>query len=165
MLQMKEWFRQLAHRERILVSTAAFLTGVLLIVTLGVRPIIKNTTQGHERVADKRELLSEIDRVAERVGPQTGSNRQASGAGDQSLVVIVDRTTRSSGLAPYLKRNQPDGTDSIRLRFEDVPFDVVIEWLAEIRLQYGLVTLAANIDTSGSAGRINCNLTLTRGGG
>ena len=163
-LKIKEWFRQLAPREQLLVGVATALAIFTLIVTLGVRPIVSNTTRGHERVADKRQLLSELERVAERIGPQTGTGQAAPGAGNQSLVVIVDRTTRSSGLAPYLKRNQPDGAASIRLRFENAPFDAVIEWLGIIKNQHGLQTTAANIDTTSAAGRINCNLTLSRGG-
>ena len=162
---MKEWFYKLAPRERLLVSIAAVLAGITLIVMLGIRPIISNAAKGHERVSDKRELLFEIERVAKRIGPQNGSGKGAPGVDNQSLVVIVDRTTRSHGLAPYLKRNQPDGSSSIRLRFEDAPFDAVIEWLGIIKNQHGLITTAANIDKSGVAGRINCNLTLSRGGG
>lgn len=161
---MKEWFRKLAPREQMLVSVAAILAAITLIVTLGVRPIISGSIKGQERVADKLELLSEIERVAERIGPQTGSSPGAAGGGNQSLVVIVDSTTRSNGLAPYLKRNQPDGANSIRLRFEAVPFDAVIEWLGIMKNQYGLLATAANIDKSGAPGRINCNLTLSRGG-
>ncbi len=162
---MKEWFYKLAPRERLLVGTAAVLTGILLIVTLGIRPMISQTTRSHERIEDKRKLLSELERVAERIGPQTGSNRGTTGAAIQSLVVIVDRTTRGSGLAPYLKRNQPDGTNSIRLRFENAPFDATIEWLGGIKNRYGLIVSAANIEAAATTGRVNCNLTLTRGGG
>lgn len=162
---MKEWFQKLAPRERLLVSVAAVLAGITLIVTLGIRPIVSNTIRSHERVADKRELLFELERVAERIGPQTGAGLVAPGAGNQSLVVIVDRTTRGNALAPYLKRNQPDGANSIRLRFEDAPFDAVIEWLGVVQNQHGLLTMAANIDTASATGRVNCNLTLSRGGG
>ena len=161
---MKVWFRKLAPREQMLVSIAAILAAITLIVTLGVRPIISNSVKGQERVADKRELLSEIERVAARIGPQTGSSRGAPASENQSLVVIVDSTTRGNGLAPYLKRNQPDGANSIRLRFEGVPFNAVIAWLGIMKDQYGLLTTAANIDKSGAPGRINCNLTLSRGG-
>jgi len=162
---VREWFYKLAPRERLLVGTAAVLTGILLIVTLGIRPIVSKTTRGHEHIEDKRKLLSEVERVAERIGPQTGSNRGTPGIAGQSLVVIVDRTTRSSGLAPYLKRNQPDGANSIRLRFENAPFDATIEWLSSIKSGYGLIVSAANIEAANTTGRVNCNLTLTRGGG
>ena len=162
---MQAWFYQLAARERLFISIAGVLGVLLLIVTLAIRPIVNNTTRGHERIAERRDLLSELDQVAARIGPQTGSGQTTSGSRNQSLVVIIDRTTRDTGLAPYLKRNQPDGTSSIRLRLENAPFDIIIEWLGAIKNQHGLVITSANIDKASENGRINCNLTLTRDGG
>ncbi len=162
---MQAWFQQLAPRERLFVSIAAALVLLLLVVTLGVRPIVSNTIQGQKRVVDRMDLLSEIERVAARIGPQSGSAPSARGVGNQSLVVVIDRTTRETGLAPYLKRNQPDGATSIRLRFENAPFDALVEWLGDVKSQQGLVVTSASIDKTAQTGRINSNLTLSRGGG
>jgi len=163
-MTMKQWFNQLESREQILVTVAGILGIFTLIITLGVRPIINSTTTGYERIEEKRQLLSELERVAERIGPQNTRGQASSGTGNQSLVVVVDRTTRDHGLAPYLKRNQPDGTSSIRLRLENAPFDAVIEWLGVVRDQHGLRITSANIDKASETGRINCNLTLSRDG-
>ncbi len=160
---MREWFEQLAPRERLLVSIGGGLTIVLLAVTLGIRPIMNKTSRGHELIDDKQSLLNEISRLAVRVGPQGGVQTENL-VNAQSLVVLVDRTTRERGLASSLKRNQPEGTSSIRLRFENASFDTLMEWLSELQNQYGLSTTAANIDMSSVAGRVNCNLTLERTG-
>lgn len=161
---MKAWFDQLDARERLLVSVAALLALFALIVMLGIRPIVKQTTRGEMRVSQKQLLLSEVERLAERLGPQSGGTVVAATGDGQSLVVVVDRTTRANGLAPYLKRNQPDGANAIRLRLENAPFDVIIEWLGLLGASYGLTATSVNIDTAGASGRINCNLTLSRGG-
>lgn len=162
---MKTWFDQLDARERLLVSIAALLAVFALIVVLGIRPIMQQTARGEARVSQKQQLLSELERLAERLGPQTGGAEiAAADGGEQSLVVVIDRTTRANGLAPYLKRNQPDGANAIRLRLENAPFDVIVEWLGLLSARYGLTATSANIDTAGAAGRINCNLTLSRGG-
>lgn len=162
---MKDWFNALAPRERLLVAVAGGLLMFTLIITLAVRPIISGATKGQERVETKRELLSDLERVAERVGPQRGSAGIVVGNDSQSLVVVVDRTTRGNGLAPYLKRNQPDGASSIRLRFENAPFDTIVTWLGQLKAQHGLTATSANIDSANSAGRVNCNLTLARSAG
>ena len=162
--QVKEWFRQLAPRERVLVTIAGGLVIVTLIVTLGIRPIVNQTSRGQERVDDKQRLLTEITEIAQRLGPQTGGRQTATGQNLQSMVVLVDRTTRETGLAAYLKRNQPDGASSIRLRFENAPFDILMDWLVLVEIQYGMSTTSANIDRSAAPGRVNCNLTLDRAG-
>ena len=135
-----------------------------LIISLGIRPIINQSKRGHEMVVDKRELLTELRQVASRIGPPRSGGQAAAGGANQSLVLVVDRTTRSSGLAQFLKRNQPDGTASIRLRFENAPFDTLVTWLGDLQNQHGMSVTTANIDTSQQAGRVNCNLTLTRAG-
>ena len=164
-IAMKEWFQKLNPRERLLVSIAGVVAGIAAIMILAIRPIVNTASKGQERVAEQHELLSEIERVAETIGPQAGAGLLTPGVVNQSLVVIVDRTTRQNCLAAYLKRNQPDGSNSIRLRFENAPFDNVIGWLDDLNNRYGLTTMAANIDTVSSKGRVNCNLTLSRSGG
>jgi general secretion pathway protein M len=77
--------------------------------------------------------------------------------------VIIDKTTRQSTLAAYLKTNQPEGDAEVRLRFEDAPFDLLVTWLGEIGQQHGMVTVSANFDAT-SPGRVNCSLILSRGG-
>ena len=161
---MKEWFEQLERRERLLVSIAGALGVFALIVMLGVRPIMNQSKRGHERVADKRELLAELTEVAARLGPQRGAAPTNVSSTSQSLVLVIDQSTRSAGLAQYLKRNQPDGTSSIRLRFENAPFDTLVAWLQGLQNQHGISVTTANIDTAAASGRVNCNLTLGRDG-
>lgn len=161
---MKEWFEQLALRERLLISIAGGLVILLLVVTLGIRPIMNKASRSYELIDDKQSLLNDISRLASRIGPQTGSRQDTHLVDAQSLVVLVDRATRERGLAGNLTRNQPDGTSSIRLRFENASFDTLMEWLTQLQNQYGLSTTAANIDMSSGPGRVNCNLTLERTG-
>jgi len=161
---MKEWFEQLEQRERLLVAMAGVLVSIALVVLLIIRPISSQTSRGLERVADKRALLTELEQVAERIGPQGGGISPLTGANTDSLVVVVDQTTRNAGLATYLKRNQPDGANSIRLRFENAPFDSIVEWLAELQVNFSMSATSANIDMAADPGRVNCNFTLARAG-
>ncbi len=161
---LRNWFEQLAPRERVMVSAAAVLLVFALIYLAGLRPLLISAERNATAVADQQELLADLTQVAARRGPQRGGAASAAG-GDQSLVLVVDRTTRDKGLSAYLKRNQPDGTDAIRLRFEDAPFDNLLSWLVEMQSTYGVGAISANIDTSRSPGRVNCNLVLSRAAG
>jgi len=158
---MKDWFQQLAPRERLLIGAATILTLVAMIMLLGIRPMLAARALAEKNVADKQQLLTDLEGVASRFGPVSGTPTSAPGAG-QSLVVLVDRTTRSHGLGAFLKRNQPDGDTRIRLRFENAPFDSMIGWLEELQAKYALTAESASIDTGREAGRVNCNLVLAR---
>lgn len=161
---MKAWFEGLEERERLLVAVAGVMVIIAVLVLGIIRPIAGQTSRGHERVADKRELLTELEQVAQRIGPQRGGMTPGNAVNTDSLVVVVDQTTRNAGLAAYLKRNQPDGATSIRLRFENAPFDTIVEWLAELEAEYNLSATSANIDMASDTGRVNCNFTLARVG-
>lgn len=161
--RLREWFEALEPRERALVSLAAALLVVVIIYLAGLKPLLDQTARSAAQVADQQQLLDELSQLAARRGPQQGAAADVQGS-DQSLVLVVDRSTRSQGLAAYLKRNQPDGADSIRLRFEDAPFDNLLGWLVELESRYGIAAVAANIDRSPASGRVNCNLVLSRMG-
>lgn len=161
---LRNWFEQLAPRERVMVSAAGALMLFAIVYLAGFRPLSISTERNAAMVADQQELLEELTQLAARRGPQRGAVT-GTGGGDQSLVLVVDRTTRDKGLGAYLKRNQPDGADAIRLRFEDAPFDNLLSWLVEMQSTYGVGAISANIDTSRSPGRVNCNLVLSRAAG
>jgi len=161
---MNEWFQQLAPRERLLVLLAAALAAVALVVMLGIRPVMVRKDSTRARIHDQQALLEQLNRIAESGGPGPAAPIGGQSGGRQSLVVLVDRTTRNHGLGPFLKRNQPDGIDKIRLRFENAPFDTLVEWLAALHNQYRLVTLSASIDGGRDPGRVNCSLVLARAG-
>lgn len=161
---MRDWLQNLAPREQVLISIGGGLVIVFLIVMLGIQPVLSKVNRGRELISEKRALLTELSQVAQRIGPQSGGGQARTLAGGQSLVVVVDRTTRERGLAANLKRNQPDGDSSIRLRFENASFDTLMGWLDQLQNQYGLTITSANIDVAVGTGRVNCNLTLERTG-
>ncbi len=156
------WVNAMTPRERIMVSVAAVFVAAALVWLLLLNPLYTSKTKLSQRVVEKQTLLAELrQRAANRTtGPATGAVQGL----DQSIVVVIDRTSRLRGLNQYLKRNQPDGNNTVRLRFENAPFDDLVTWLAEIQTGYGLKASSASVDPSGPPGRINCSLVLERSG-
>ncbi len=163
MQTLRAWFFGLAPRERLLVSAAAVLLLAAAIVIGILRPLGERARRSEALVAEREALLAELDAVAARLGPQRGAAPDP--GGEQSLVLLIDRSLRSRGLGEFLVRNQPDGDRQIRLRLEAAPFDTVVEWLIELQTRHGLSVLSANIDKAAEPGRVSCNLVLSRGGG
>jgi general secretion pathway protein M len=144
---------------------AAAAVAVLAIVVAGiVRPVAGSRARATDAMTRDQQLLRDIEGVAGRFGPLLSRPAAGAVASADSLVVVVDRSTRERGLAPYLKRNQPEGPASIRLRLEAAPFDQLLEWLGELEAREGLRATAASFDPAGEPGRVNSNLVLARGG-
>lgn len=95
---LQQWFDKLAPRERWMVMAGAVFALVALIFALGIRPLYQARDAAAEQVADQRRLLADIEQVAQRFGPQSGPAAQVQGSGE-SVVVLVDRSTRSAGSA------------------------------------------------------------------
>ena len=164
-MDLLERWERLADREKWLVGLAGLLVPVALLVILVIRPLSAGAERTRSEIAARRTTLRQIEDVAARLGPQAGGAGPAIGANGQALVVIVDQTTRKHGLGPFLRRNEPDGASGIRLRFENAPFDPLVEWFIEVQQANGLNATAVSIDPGPEAGRVNCTVQLTRTSG
>jgi type II secretory pathway component PulM len=85
------------------------------------------------------------------------------GAGQESLVVLVDRTGRESGLGSSIRDQSPSGANGLRLRLEGASFDAMIAWLAVLQQRYGVSVSDATIDAAAAPGLVNASITLTHG--
>jgi type II secretory pathway component PulM len=158
---MTEWWAQLAPRERILVAVCGVFIVLALIWSLGIQPLYKGSAKLQEKVASKQSQLANLQELASQVSSTAGDSVSGASRTNESIVVVIDKTTRNSSLANYLKRNQPEGTNGVRLRFEGAPFDGLVQWLGELNKTYGMTMVSASFDDSGP-GRVNCSIVLTR---
>lgn len=161
--QLREWLDKLAPRERWLVLAAAAFAVFALVYVLALQPLYSARGRAAAKVEAQRSLLGDIEQVARRFGPQGAVSGPVPGNGE-SLVVLIDRSTRERGLGTYLKRNQPEGAAGVRLRLENAPFDDLTNWLAEVQSRHNLAAISASFDPSGEPGRVNSNLVLERAG-
>lgn len=160
---VRQWFEGRAPRERWMVTGGASFALLALIFALGIRPVFQARDAAASRLAEQRSLLTDIEQVARRFGPQAAAGAAPAGGGE-SVIVQIDRSTRERGLSSYLKRNQPEGNDGVRLRMENAPFDELLLWLSDVQSRQGLAAVSASFDPAGEPGRVNANLVLSPAG-
>jgi general secretion pathway protein M len=151
-------FESLSERERRIVQVGAVLAAVLLVVGV-LLPLDHSVAQVHERLAKKRNDLAWMQSVA----PELAASPQPPSAAGESLLVIVDRSARESGLAGSLAGSEPAGPGGLSLRLQKAPFDTLIAWLARLAQQNGIRVDSATIDSAGSPGLVNAALVLHTG--
>lgn len=159
MNELRNWLAGLAARERNLVYVAAGLLVIAIIYFAVVLPLTTSARQRAERVAQKTADLAWMQQVAPQVMAAAAAGGPANGG--ESLVVLVDRTGRESGLGNSIRDQSPTGEHSLQLRLEAAPFDVLVAWLANLNQQYGVRVDAATIGATGAPGLVNASLTLT----
>lgn len=159
---MKEWFAGLEPRERIMVSVAAGFI-VFAVYWFAVwQPLARGEADLQARIDSWQTSIAELAPLRGRLG--SGQSSAPVAGANQSLVVIVDNTLRARGLYGALQRSQPTTGNGIRVEFDNVAFDELVQWLGELGARYGLNVQNASFsqNSSNAAGRVNASLTLER---
>jgi type II secretory pathway component PulM len=148
----------LSPRERRVLLIGALALVAILIFGLLV-PLDRSVAHAEQRLAKKRSDLSWMQSVA----PQIALLPPAAAANGESLLVIVDRSARESGLASALSGSDPGGPGSLSVRLEKAPFDALVGWLARLAQQNGVTVDSAVIEKAGLPGLVNANIVLHTG--
>jgi len=78
----------------------------------------------------------------------------------ESLLALVDRSARAAGMSASLKRVEPEGKDKVRVWLEDVIFDVLIPWVADLQKSQGVTPESLVVDRQPTLGHVNARLVL-----
>ena len=157
--RFKAWWSALAERERrVLGGGAVVLAGVVLY--LGVwEPLAFARHKQQVDLAAARALAVQLETLAASAPRSAGPT---AGAG-QSLLAIIDQSSKASALTKPPSRLQPEGEDTVRIWLEDVPFDGLMRWLGDLQSRYGVRVDNADIERESGPGLVNARLTLMRG--
>jgi general secretion pathway protein M len=150
-------FDALAERERRMLSIGAVVVGLLLVLLL-VMPLERNVTKLAASVTRKQSDLAWMQSVAPvlaSAGPSVSVP-----ATQDSLVVVIDRAARESGLGQALTGSQPSGDGGLRVQLEKAPFNSVVAWLARLSEQNGVRVESASIDAASEPGLVNAGIVL-----
>jgi len=156
---VRAWFDNLEQRERLVLSIGAILASLIILWALVWTPLRGGAAELEGAVAEKQQLLAQLQRAQ---GLSGSAAPGPAGAPLQTLVVLVDQTHRAHGLAGTLQRNQPDGTDGIRVTFQAAGFDSLMEWLVALQRSYGIAVESADFDGTRQVGVVSATLVLRR---
>lgn len=156
---MKEWFLSREPRERLLLVAGGAVALLIIFWRVAWLPVSRGAAELRDSVAHKSALLVDVERAA-AVAPAAASGARQ-GATD-SMVVLVDKTSRAHGLAGAFTRTRPDGADGISVSFQDVPFDALLDWLVALKASYGVAVESATFASSRGPGLVSGQVLLRR---
>lgn len=151
-----QYYARLSEREQRLVRLGAVAAGVLLILAV-LLPLQRHVTAVQQRVEQKRDDLVWLRSMAPQLAGLAMSTPPAL---NESLVVVVDRSTRQAGLQKGLVGSQPSGDGGLSVRFEQTSFDSLVAWLSQLRESYGIRVDTATVEAGNAAGLVNASLVL-----
>jgi type II secretory pathway component PulM len=148
----------LSPRERRLLLVGAVAAALILIFGM-LLPLDRSVAHAQQRLAKKRADLTWMQSVAAQIALLP----PAAAVNGESLLVVVDRSARESGLASALSGSEPGGAGSLSVRLEKAPFDVMVGWLTRLAQQNGVAVDSAVIEKTGAPGLVNANIVLHSG--
>jgi len=158
---MKQWWRGLLLRERVLVSAAALVVLLLLLHSLLWEPWQLSGRNLKEQIEQTREDLAWMQQAVTRLPPDVARAPVTGGQGN--LVTRMNRLIGQAQLRSEMKQMKPSGDHEVRLRFEKAAFTRLLKLLKEVERQ-GLLIRELRILPADAPGRVNATLTLRDGG-
>jgi len=158
---MKDWFNNLDTRERVFLITGAAALSVFFIYLVIWQPLSNKVADLDSTVGEQRDTIQwMLDSAGEVRALQGIGSAQKTGLQGRSLLAVVDNSARGAGLAPALKRVEPDGSDAVRVWLEKASFDKLITWIAGLSRTRGVTVRAITIEREDTNGLVNSRVTL-----
>jgi type II secretory pathway component PulM len=151
-----DWYRSRKDSEQRILLIGAILAP-LMIVLLLLMSLYRNISAAETRLQKKQQDLVWLQQNAAGSGALTTSG---AARGNDSLVTIIDRVARETGVAQALTGSQSSGNGGLRVRAEKAGFDALVAFLGALSTQYGVSIENATIESVGTAGIVNATLVL-----
>ena len=165
MEKLKDWFFGLQPRERVIVVAGAIIVPLVLLYMFALAPFYDAVGKRAQRVATKEGDVAWMRSVAPEMATLAASSPARGAPSGESLVVLIDRTSRECGLGAALTGQTPNGESSIRVRLESAEFDKLMVCLGTLQQTHAVNIDSAAIDRTGKPGLVNASLVLSRPGG
>ncbi len=152
-----ELWRNLQSREQSIIIAAATLLIVLICYLFLIEPNIEQRQRVEQSIANQQEDLSWMRQAAEEVKQLKNSGVKKSGRG-QSLLSVVDQSTKRHKLDKGIKRIQPEGS-KVRVSFEEISFNKMVVWLSDLE-KSGYNVQGAVIERGAEQGRVTARIVI-----
>lgn len=154
---MREWFAGLTQREQVAVLALSLVLALWLLYQLALAPVLEQRRLLRDSNASAAALLGRVDlKVAELT-----NLRNSGGSVAVNLTASINQSTQAVGLA--VSRMQPNSRGEVQVRFEDVDYDRLVQWIHRAELTDGLVIVDASIGQAGRSGGVNATVRVAEG--
>jgi general secretion pathway protein M len=155
--QLLNWYATLSPRDQRVLNIGA--VAVVLILLVGVfLPLQLGFGKAKTQLQTQQQDLEWMKQVA----PTLAAAGPGPGAADtqESLVVLIDRSARESGLAQALTGTRPAGNGAMRVQLDHADFNLLTAWLSRLSAQHGVRVEAASFTSGSSPGTVTAAVQL-----
>ena len=156
---VSDWYSRQSERDRRVLLWGCIAAGFILLALI-LLPLQRNVSKARARVVQQQADLAWMRQVAPTLAAAGPGPAAAATQPGESLVVLIDRSARESGLAQALTGSQPAGNGAMTVRMENADFNLLIGWMSRLVAQDDLRVESASITGNGTAGLVNAAVQL-----
>jgi general secretion pathway protein M len=164
---MKAWLDSLAPRERLALLVGATVLLAMVLYAAVWHPFATRHARLAQVVGEQRELLAWMEATAAQMAElraRDGGGGRPGLAQGQSLLTVVDTSTRAAAIAGQVTRVQPEGADGVRVWLDKVAFARLIAWLTRLQLEAAVDIESITVEPAERPGEVNARIGLRRPG-
>lgn len=156
---LRQWWNGLGASERRTLTLGGMTLAAMLLWFGVAEPLLASRDTWRQRVAQGEADLALMRRIAPELRANAGSATVAPDG--RSLLARTDATAREAGIGDALLRVEPSAGGQVRVWFEGVGFDALMQWLETSAQRFGMRIDELSIEKSGGAGQVNARLTVS----
>lgn len=152
---LRLWYAGRNAQEQRTLRLGAVAAALLLLVGVLV-PLQRGVSARAARVETLRTDLGWL----RSMGPRLAAAASLPAASSESLLVVVDRVARATGIAAGMSASQQSANGTLDVHLERVSFDALATWLGQLTQLSGVQVDAATIESAGAPGQVRATLVL-----
>ena len=156
---LSNWYSRQNERDQRVLFWGGIAAGVMVLALI-LLPLQRNLSKARARVAQQQADLAWMRQAAPTLAAAGPGPAAAATQPGESLVVLIDRSARESGLAQALTGSQPAANGAMTVRMENADFNLLIGWMSRLVAQHDLRVESASITGNGTAGLVNAAVQL-----
>ena len=156
------WWANLQARERLIVAVGGIALALILFYLIVWSPLQSSVMRLNAVVPQDRMKLAQMRAQAQEITQLQGHGGTGVAHTD-NLLSTLEQTATSRGLRQAITRMEPEGNNGARVAMDEVSFNNLVSWLADLQTQ-GIRIEDAAVQKKTTAGMVSARLSLRSGG-
>lgn len=152
----KEWWSVAPARDQLALIFCALAVALYILFVVVLRPVQNLRSSEEIKNAALRNSLENVRTLAAKVVAK--NQVSATTSEKSSLEKIVQQTVAVNGL--QVASMNASGATGVRLRFDDVNFEKILQWLYEMEVNHQLQIKDLSVAAGSRPGTVTVNLRL-----
>ncbi|VAW99030.1 hypothetical protein MNBD_GAMMA22-1411 [hydrothermal vent metagenome] len=157
---MKTYFTNLNSREQKLVLAAIFFVLLYLPYQFIYAPFQDSLNNMNTKTNVALKNINWMKSKAAEVRQLTGAGGSTQKS-KQSLLSLIETTSKKSKLNKNLRKVQPAGSSNVKVWLDEVSFDGLMQWLDSLVITHGLSIQDITVDKQAENGIVNARINMS----